>query len=434
MSRKLKVLACLSGVVVPWLFAVLGPASAADETFVQTATVVLPPTPVINPKGGTNSFDIGFDDADIHAYALADRTNKAIDIVDTRTNSVTRELTGCGGNVQFPSCSVFAGGSGATGGPNGVIIVDHKEVWAGDGNSNIVAINIADNSVLLNTTTGGLQRADELCEDVGHEVVLIANDEAVDSFVTFWSTETHAMVGKIVFKAGGLNNTKNIIANGIEQCKHDPRTDKFYLNIPATLDSNGKAAPGVVVRISTHAPFKVEDVIPVDPSCVSNAGMALGPKHQILLGCSASGTGSVIIDDRTGANLKKLPGQYSDESWYNPGDNQYFLAVSTPGTLSISDPDGAEDSTVTTHSGSHSVAADMLKNQVYIPVNGPDPKLCGNDSHGTPLNGCIAVFTAKHDDKCLAEGMPVLDHDDGDDPVFMRVRCDDDRDDHDRDR
>ena len=32
-----------------------------------------------------------------------------------------------------------------------------------------------------------------------------------------------------------------------------------------------------------------------------------------------------------------------------------------------------------------------------------------------------------NDDHCLAQGMPVLDHDDGDDPVFMRVRCDDDR-------
>jgi len=43
------------------------------------------------------------------------------------------------------------------------------------------------------------------------------------------------------------------------------------------------------------------------------------------------------------------------------------------------------------------------------------------------------VFTAPNDDKCLAQGMPVLDHDDGDDPVFMRTRCrEHDDDDHDR--
>jgi len=427
MSSKRKVVACLTGAIVPLLFAMVGSASA-DEQFAVSKIITVP--------GGLKSFDIGFDDANIHTYVLADRTNKAIDVVDTNSNTVTTQLTGCGPKVASPSppsCSVFVGGSGGTGGPNGVIIVDHKEVWAGDGNSHIVAINMADNSVLLNTTTGGSQRADELCEDVGHEVVLIANDEAVDSFVSFWSTETHAMVGKIVFKAGGLNNTKNIIANGIEQCKHDPRTDKFYLNIPAT-GSTG-TGPGVVLKISTHAPFEVEDVIPVDPSCVGNAGLAIGPKHQILLGCSATGTGSVIIDDRTGDTLRKLPGQSSDEAWYNAGDNQYFLAGSnlTPPSLGVVDPNGSEDAFATTQGGSHSVAADMLKNQVYVPANSGGG-ICGT----TSTTGCIAVFTAKNDDKCLAEGMPVLDHDDGDDPVFMRVRCDDDhrgdRDDNDRDR
>ena len=43
--------------------------------------------------------------------------------------------------------------------------------------------------------------------------------------------------------------------------------------------------------------------------------------------------------------------------------------------------------------------------------------LCGT------LNGCIAVFTAKNDDKCLTGQMPILRHKDGDDPVFMRPPC-----------
>ena len=60
----------------------------------------------------------------------------------------------------------------------------------------------------------------------------------------------------------------------------------------------------------------------------------------------------------------------------------------------------------------------MIKNQVYMPINSAGT-LCGT------LSGCIAVFTAKNDDKCLKEGMPVLDHDDGDDPVFMRPPCGD---------
>jgi hypothetical protein len=71
----------------------------------------------------------------------------------------------------------------------------------------------------------------------------------------------------------------------------------------------------------------------------------------------------------------------------------------------------------------------MVRNQIYIPANKAATALCGTS------NGCIAVFTAPNDDKCLAQGMPVLDHDDGDDPVFMRTRCrDHDRDDRVTDR
>jgi hypothetical protein len=72
-------------------------------------------------------------------------------------------------------------------------------------------------------------------------------------------------------------------------------------------------------------------------------------------------------------------------------------------------------------SSSRVVAADMLNNQVYVVLPGPDDSgVCPNAA-----NGCIGVYTAKDDDRCLAGGMPVLDHDDGDDPLFMRVHCND---------
>jgi hypothetical protein len=86
----------------------------------------------------------------------------------------------------------------------------------------------------------------------------------------------------------------------------------------------------------------------------------------------------------------------------------------------------------------------MLRNQIYVPVRANTvagtcttagcATLCGPASTTGPASqGCIAVLTAPNDDKCLAQGMPVLDHDDGDDPVFMRTRCrDHDDDDHDR--
>jgi hypothetical protein len=415
MSRK--EIARLLGIIAPWMFVLAGSA-VADETFTATTIITVP--------GGLKSFDIGFVDADIHTYAFADRTNKSVDIIDTSTNTLVKQLTA---NPPFAGVRTALG---ATSGPDGVIIVDHREVWAGDApsfcsatacraDSSVKAIDIKTGVTLATMNTGGQRRADELCEDVGHEVVLVANDDPVDSFITFWSTETHKKLGKISFLPGSTDPNGGIIANGIEQCKYDPRTEKYYINFPGTFDTSmpPNQLPGVVAVISRDAPFHVERVIPVDPACVGPAGLTLGPDHQILLGCSAAGpgTGSVIIDDRTGFTKRVLLGQSGDEIWYNPGDNQYFLTGQ--GVLGVVDAEGKNpDAFAATQGGSHSVAADMLKNQVYVPVNSAGA-LCGT------LNGCVAVFTAQHDDKCLTGDMPVLRHADGDDPVFMRVPCGD---------
>jgi hypothetical protein len=429
MRRKVKLLACLTGAVAPWFLMTTGTASAADETFTLKQIISLP-----NGQS-VGSFDIGFDDANIHTFAFADRTNASVDIIDTNTNTVVKQLT-----ANPPFAGVRAN-PGAASGPDGVLIVDQKEVWAGDAptscttvapftctpDSSIKVIDIKTGATTAVMITGGQRRADELCEDVSREVVLIANDDPVDSFITFWSTETHAMLGKIKFDGSDANG-KNITANGIEQCKHDPRTDKYYLNIPATVNSSTNNA-GVVVVISNQAPFRVEKVFTIATStgCTGPAGMAIGPNHEIALGCG--GTTSLIIDDRDGGIIAALGGETSDEIWYNPGDNHYFFADDLK--LGVVDHTGAEDLTTQTAVGSHVVAADMLKNQVYVPINdnpaeGGASKICGSNG-GDDTKGCIAVYTAKNDDHCLAQGMPVLDHDDGDDPVFMRTRCSDDR-------
>jgi hypothetical protein len=392
---------------------------AADETF--TATTIIP------VPGGLNSFDIGFVDADITTYVLADRTNGTVDMVNTTTNTLVTQLK------ANPPFAGFRANPPHSSGPDGTVIVNHSEVWAGDGpsvcttiapftctpDSSIKAINLKGGNTVAVMYTGGQRRTDELCEDVGKGVVLAANDDPIDSFITFWSTKSHTLLGKISFQPGSPDPNGGVIANGIEQCKFDPRIGKYLLNIPGTLDTNNNPLPGVLLVISRNAPFHVEQVLAVDAVCVGNAGLTLGQGNQVLLGCGsgAPNTGSVIIDDRTGLTVRTLLGQFGDEIWYNPGDNQYFLTGDV--SLGVVHPSGQQDASAPTNSagGSHSVAVDMLKNQVYVPINSSGG-LCG-----PALNGCIAVFTARPDDKCLAGDMPVLTHTASDDPVFMRPVC-----------
>src|SRR5438067_9957167 len=119
MIGRVRLLACLGAALVGAPLAT-GTSARADET-VKLKTAITLPTPQ-----KIQSFDIGFVDPRIGIYILADRTNAAIDVVRTDTNTLVKQLK--------------AGFAGATpsndnAGPDGVIIVDHREVWAGDGDS-----------------------------------------------------------------------------------------------------------------------------------------------------------------------------------------------------------------------------------------------------------------------------------------------------------
>jgi hypothetical protein len=333
---------------------------------------------------------------------------------------------------------------------------NHTEVWAADGvlcnhtnnacgadtpatqTSRVQVISLKTGKVTHTIDTGGQRRADELCEDPQQHVVLVANDDALDLFLTFISTETYKVVGTL--KLDGTDpDAQNVNAtNGIEQCQWNPRTRKFYLAIPEVSGSGNNTVPGAVLEINP-ASMKVQKVFPIDfgfsagppatADCLGPQGMAIGPDREILLGCSNAGKGSVIINELSGdlvRNLANLNG--NDEVWFNPGDNHYFLAGSnhnlalpTPGPIlgvvdQSGDPD-IEDASPATKSGSHSVAADPVKNQVYVPVNSGSQALCGETT-----TGCIAVFTAANDDPGICNGPGQGQQGD---PVFLRHVCPD---------
>ena len=410
---------------------VQGTAFAADETFQNVFQIDVP--------GGLNSFDIGFVDPHIGRYFLADRTSATVDEVKTSNNTIHQLAKGAFVGVQ----------SGTnTSGPNGVITANnHTEVWAADGvlcnnaqnacatattpatqTSRIQVIDLKTGQVTHTIDNGGQRRADELCEDPQHHVVLVANDDDLDLFLTFISTNTYKIVGTISLKHGTDSNALGIKAtDGIEQCQWSPRTGKFYLAIPEVNGSDNplklpNQQPGAVLEINPVS-LKVERVFPIDfaflsqtgttpatADCLGPQGLAIGPNREILHGCSNSGKGSVIINELNGDLVRSLDGlNGNDEVWYNPGDNHFFLAGSnhnlalpTPGPiLGVVDqrPDTiGEDASPATAAGSHSVAADPVSNQVYVPGNKAATSICHSG------NGCIAVFVSANHDPGICGG------------------------------
>jgi hypothetical protein len=439
MAKNLKLTAtCLAGVLAPWLFATAP--SVADEQFAPTAVVQLPDAQILS------AFDISFVDPKTHTLAIASSRVVpssgvpfgTVIIVNTQENLVTKELRA---NPPFIGDCTVPPVRNTFSGPNGVIVIEkgrNADVWAADGpvfnkpcdstsglktpsTVKVLDLHTGATKAVIETGNGkpgtlGIRRADELCYNPVSDVVLIANDDPLDNFIAFIAEDSFKVLQRMRFD-GTDPAGDNILANGIEQCVFEPSDGKFYLNIPATGPTG--ASPGVTVRISGEFPFKVEKVFDfakpplASTGCGGAAGLAAGPDHQLGLACG--GANALIIDSRTGV---PVPGGVitgeggADEVWYNPGNNHYFFARSTPAKLGVEDagPPPSADPDAGTAAGSHSVAADPRRNQVYVPIRGnlgtSPPSTTGNicskakdvfGNAGSDNFGCIAIYTAPRD-------------------------------------
>jgi hypothetical protein len=390
----------------------------ADEVFKATAGVAIPTWPA--PAGVNVSFDISFVDPLIHTYVLGDRTSKAVDVINTHDLSL-RQLT------ATPPFQGFTGNNN-TSGPDGVVIVNHSEVWVGDGNSTVKVLDLNTGATTHVINTGGKFRADEECFDEVNNLVMVANNADSPPFGTIMSAKTYSITHQISFTWS---------TNGAEQCAWSPRTGKFYITIPGiNSPDNGTGEVDVIEPTSGALLHRW----PIDPTkCNTPQGLAVGPDHQIMVGCNNTALGPVtsgiIIDDRDGNIIATIPNESGpDEVYYNEGDGQYFLARSSAvgsieflGVVDARDPGNGDQSVALGSKGkgsAHSIAADSETRRVFVPI--PNGLSTCSQVGLSDTNGCIAVFTAKHDDR---PDQIVRRHDDDDDSG----RRDDDDHHHDHD-
>lgn len=333
-------------------------AQPAPSTTVRIAKIAIPGKPL-------RAFDISWVDSASAHYYLADRSNGAIDVVDSLTNTVTSQITGF----------VGATGKSDTSGPDGVITTfSNRELWAGDGDSTVKVVDLTSNTIVATISTGGKFRADEMAYDPKDNVILVANNADEPPFGTLISVGTRSVLKKIPFP----NAT-----NGAEQPVYDPDTGKFYMSLPAT-----EASPGGEMAVIDPVTMTVTASYALN-NCGPN-GAALGPGHQLLAGCGNPHR-TVILDKTNGAVLADFSNVGgSDEVWFNPGDNRYYLAESAAQNIGIIDAltlsvVGEVESGI----GAHSVAADLANNHIFVPIAGPDPAC---------PTGCIAVYTSVNRD------------------------------------
>src|SRR5262249_5278323 len=153
-------------------------------------------------------------------------------------------------------------------GPNGIVVVNSRTVWAGDGNSTIKVCSLG--GVLLKTiSTGGNARVNRGCFDPHDQTVLFVNDlernfqhQTSFPFFTIWNAKTYAQVGtkktldSAYMNPATLPATFAYIANyyplaapinpdatgGVGSCIYETTTGHFWLAIPECWNQTAQLA------------------------------------------------------------------------------------------------------------------------------------------------------------------------------------------------
>ncbi len=338
-------------------------------------------TTIAVPGQPLTGFDISYVDHRLPLYYLADRANAALDIFDAAGNRFLTRVGGFAGIAHNPNGTA----NNDISGPDGVVPVGVGEVWVGDGDSSVKVINIFTQSIVATistvrpgSTAAADKRADEMAYDPRDHILVVANNAATPPFISFISTDpaNRRVLGRIEFADYA----------GVEQSVYNPGTGLFYVNLTARNDNANLGGVAVV----DPRTMSVRQVFPLT-GC-NPAGAALGPRQELLIGCSLTAN-SQIISARDGTLLATLPQvSGSDEVWYNPGDGNYYLAARNNPAAAGGPSLGIVNArtrrfviNVASDASAHSVAADARSNHVFVPL-GP------NTTVPNCSTGCIGVY------------------------------------------
>jgi hypothetical protein len=391
-------------------------------------------TAVQIPGAALRSYDISWVNPHRAEYYLADRSNAAIDIIDTRHLTFKRFL----GKGKFVGVKLNAAGTAVNNdisGPDGVV-THGRWLYAGDGDSTLKVFDLdaPDASALKQTlSTGGATRVDEMALTTNGELLLTVNNAEDPPFANLFAANgdrNHSSVreiSKITIDPVAFPGTP-----AIEQPTWDPKTRRFYVSVPILGKPGGCGTAtcdgGMMVidpNTVTSGSFVLGSFNPATNSgvvqlsdCGPN-GITVGPHDNLLLGCTSANNPantSTLVINATTKNFSHVNGIVgSDEVWFNKGDGRYYTgsnrnckvagapcpaAANQQAVLGVIDGTSVLIETIPQSSGSHSVAADSKRNLIFVPQSAPVAVVgAGGDTTNVGAgicgsnNGCVAVYS-----------------------------------------
>ena len=310
-------------------------------------------------------FDIGVVDAAASRYYIADRSNKAVDIFDTKTDTYVGRITGFTGTTS----------SGATSGPNGIITID-EELWVSDGDSTIKVIDRKSGKITGTISTGGQKRANAMAYDPKDHLVIVANPNDKPAFLSLISTNPgHQIVAKIPVEDA---------AESLERSDYHAATGMFYTDVPI-LRADATRGGLAQTDPKTGKLVKVHEIDHCHPH-----SLALVADATLFLGCSlapAPGGDLAVFDIGSGKAQATMPDMGgSGDTVVNPKLGQYYQSASSalggPALRVIDIKSRTQVQKIPTSNSAHSIAISLAQNHIYLPTAAKDG----------PCGGCIMVF------------------------------------------
>jgi hypothetical protein len=328
--------------------------SAAASAPSNSGEVFAEPVLVKGSPTNLGAFDVSWNDNSTQRYYLADRTNNAIDLVDSATDTFLGFI-GRGHYTGSRPCRGQPQELRLCAGPNGVVTDDLGHLWAGDGDGNIIEADAAKpgRDIIRSIPTGGKGRIDELAYDPIDRILLAENDGDSPPYIIFVSVTDGSVLGRYVYPKE---------QDGMEQPAWVRQTGLFYQNVPGTKN-----------RIDVFDPHKLPNPVKSFPvECTGGllgltvSGLAVGPNGRLMTVCGSVGGAS--IDPTTGKTLRVVPeGADADEVWYDPGSNNYYFSRQSK----VAVVNAANEKFLAyIPLGSHSVAANASNKHVFVPVAG----------------------------------------------------------------
>ncbi len=186
----------------------------------------------------------------------------------------------------------------------------------------------------------------------------------------------------------------------------------FYPPTNTFLLTNGNSTADITVGsvdvIDPLHPITVGGVTKFVPAVINSfpiyncmpTSLNLGPGTDVFVGCAdhdgrAFAPSSVIINGTTGAILATINQVgFVDQTWFNPGDNNYYTAsrdMPTGPVLGVINAGTRQWLiNVPTNGNAHSVAVDPKNNHIFVPLpsGGPNCETIAAD-------GCVGVYASQ---------------------------------------